>query len=110
MTFRQLMYLLGYISLFENDDVLLEQTLQFAHLDTDDFFALYHALKEIDHDEILRLTRKIYNSAFLIYLRGFFRRNYDKRILPDDELENITADNCDEYKAILDKRQQEVAA
>ena len=110
MTFRQLMYLLGYISLFENDDVLLEQTLQFAHLDTDDFFALYHALKEIDYDEILRLTRKIYNSAFLIYLRGFFRRNYDKRILPDDELENITADNCDEYKAILDKRQQEVAA
>ena len=110
MTFRQLMYLLGYISLFENDDVLLEQTLQFAHLDTDDFFALYHALKEIDYDEILRLTRKIYNSAFLIYLRGFFRRNYDKRILPDDELENITADNCDEYKAILDQRQQEFAA
>ena len=48
MTFRQLMYLLGYISLFENDDVLLEQTLQFAHLDTDDFFALYHALKELE--------------------------------------------------------------
>ena len=110
MTFRQLMYLLGYISLFENDDVLLGQTLQFAHLDTDDFFALYHALKEIDYDEILRLTRKIYNSAFLIYLRGFFRRNYDRRVLPDDELENITADNCDEYKAILDKRQQEFAA
>ena len=58
----------------------------------------------------LRLTRKIYNSAFLIYLRGFFRRNYDRRILPDDELENITADNCDEYKAILDQRQQEFAA
>ena len=110
MTFRQLMYLLGYISLFENDDVLLEQTLQFAHLDTDDFFDLYHALKEINYEEILKLTRKIYNSAFLIYLRGFFRRNYDRRILPDDELENITADNCDEYKAILDKRQQEVAA
>ena len=110
MTFRQLMYLLGYISLFENDDVLLEQTLQFAHLDTDDFFDLYHALKEINYEEILRLTRKIYNSAFLIYLRGFFRRNYDRRILPDDELENITADNCDEYKAILDQRQQEFAA
>lgn len=110
MTFRQLMYLLGYISLFENDDVLLEQTLQFAHLDTDDFFDLYHALKEINYEEILKLTRKIYNSAFLIYLRGFFRRNYDRRILPDDELENITADNCDEYKAILDQRQQEFAA
>ena len=45
-----------------------------------------------------------------MFLRGFFRRNYDKRILPDDELENITADNCDEYKAILDQRQQEFAA
>lgn len=108
MTFRQLMYLLGYISLFDNDDVLVEQTLKFTDLDSDDFRDLYKAMKEINLEEVIRLTRKIYNSAFLIYLRGFFRRNYSKKVLPDDELENITAENCDDYKEILDKREQEL--
>ncbi|MCI6858684.1 MAG: hypothetical protein MR867_05275 [Eubacterium sp.] len=110
MTFRQLMYLLGYISLFENDEVLLKQTLEFAHLDTDDFVDLYHALKDIEIDEIIRLTRKIYDVAFLIYLRGIFRKKYDKDILPDDELEQITTDNYEEYKNILDKRAAKRAA
>ncbi len=108
MTFRQLMYLFGYISLFDNDDVLVEQTLKFANLDGKDFTDLYQAMKEIEIDEVVRLTRKIYNSAFLIYLRGFFRKNYDKRVLPDDELENINADNCDQYKKILEERQKKI--
>lgn len=108
MTFRQLMYLLGYLSLFDNDEVLVEQTLKFTDLDSEDFRELYKALKEMELPRVIELTRKIYNSAFLIYLRGMFRKNYDKRVLPDDELENITAENCDDYKEILDKREQEM--
>ena len=74
MTFRQLMYLLGYISLFENDDVLLEQTLQFAHLDTDDFFALYHALKEIDYDEIFKTYKKDLQFCISHIFKGIFQK------------------------------------
>lgn len=102
--FRQLMYLFGYISLFKNDDLLVEQTLKAIRLDDERVPELYKAMKEEDHDRIVPIYKSIADDVILTYLRVSFRRYYDKEILSDDELEEITPDNYRDYIRKLNGR------
>ena len=102
--FRQLMYLLGYLSLFHNDDDLLKHTLKVIHVEDPRVAELYHAMKEEKFDEIVSIYRSISEDVTLKYIRISFRRYYDKEILPDEELENITVENYRDYIRILNDK------
>ena len=107
-TFRQLMYLYGYLSLFEQDETMVRQSLAFINLESEDYFTLFMELRKDDRDidEILRLTREIYNDAFLMFIREFIRRTYED-LYDEEELENLTKDNYEEYIEFLDEKKKE---
>ncbi|MDO4976911.1 MAG: hypothetical protein Q4E53_06590 [Eubacteriales bacterium] len=102
--FRQLMYLFGYLSLFKNDDLLVEQTLRAISLTDERVPRLYKAMKDEELDEVVPLYKSIADDVILTYLRVSFRRYYDKEILPDEELEKITTENYRDYIRILNGR------
>ena len=108
-TFRQLMYLYGYLSLFQNDDHMVRHSLEFLDMDNENYYLLYQELKkeDIDVDQILYLTREVYNSAFLEFIREFIRRNYDHDLYTDEELEGLTTDNYQEFIDQLDEKMDE---
>ena len=102
--FRQLMYLFGYISLFKNDDILVEQTLKMIQVDDPRVTELYEAMKAEDFDKVVPIYKSIADDIILTYLRVSFRRYYDQEILPDEEIEKITVDNYRDYIRILNGR------
>lgn len=102
--FRQLMYLFGYLSLFEQDKKMVVGCLKAINLDYPVFYALYDALKDMDFDKVVECYKSIAESAMLIYLRAAFREFYDQEILPDEELNKINTENYKEYIEILDQR------
>ncbi len=105
--FRHLMYLFGYFSLFHNDKDLVKQTLKYLNIEDERFVKLYDALKETEFDTVIDLYRSISDDMVLIYLRANFRRYYDEKILPDEELNQITKDNYQDYIEILERRKLE---
>ena len=112
MTFRQLMYLYGYISLFKKDEILVEQTLMFLQIKDENYMKLYQELSkdDIDVDQILFLTREIYHGAFLMFLKDFIRRNYDDSLISDEDIENLTTENYKDYLEELDEKQEAIDA
>lgn len=105
--FRQLMYLLGYLSLFRNDELMVEETLKSLHINDYNFTTLYTALKEMDFDKVIELYKDITDEATLVYLKAMFRRFYDPSILPDEEIDKITLENYQDYIEELDRKLQE---
>ena len=101
---RHLMYLFGYLSLFHNDKELVKQTMRALRVDDERFLELYDALKEEDFDQVIDLYRRISDDFILIYLRASFRRFYDRDLLPDDEIKNITKDNYQDYIEELERK------
>ena len=108
-TFRQLMYLYGYLSLFRNDEEMVKHSLEFLDMNDENYYLLYLELKEedIDVDQILHFTRQVYNSAFLEFIREFIRRNYDDDLYTEEELEELTTDNYQDFIDKLDDRLDE---
>lgn len=102
--FRQLMYLFGYLSLFNNDDDLVANTLKVIHVDDPRVTDIYHAMKDEEFPDVVELYRSISEDVTLTYIRISFRRYYDKEILPDEELEKINKDNYRDYIRILNGR------
>lgn len=105
--FRQLMYLFGYLSLFKNDEWMVEQTLASLHFEDECFTNLYHGLKNMEFDQVIDNYKEISEVAMLIYIRASFRRYYDRDILPDDEIGKITLDNYKDYIEELDRKKAE---
>lgn len=105
--FRHLMYLFGYLSLFENDSRLVEDTLNALHLNDYNFFALYRSLKDMDYDRVIDMYKAITDEATLVYLKVMFRRFYPVQILSDEELDQITLENYHEYIEILNQRMRD---
>ena len=104
-SFRQLMYLYGYISLFDNDIATLERTLRVLRIDDGNYLMLYDALKKVDVEKILYYARQCYDGGFLLFLRNFIRSNYDPSLYEPEELNGITAENAQEFIDKLNERQ-----
>ena len=102
--FRQLMYLFGYISLFQNDMMLVEQTLKVIQISDPRVTELYQVMKNEDHDRVVPIYKSIADDVVLTYIRVSFRRYYDEEILSDEEIEHITLDNYREYIRMLNGR------
>lgn len=103
-SFRQLMYLYGYISILKNDMDTLERTLRVLRIDDGNYIFLYRALKEEDVDGILEYAKKVYHGAFLYFIKSFIRRNYDPDLYSDEELEGLDETNAQEFIEELNKR------
>ncbi len=106
--FRNLMYLFGYLSLFKNDDQMVEETLTALRVNDAYFHTLYQALKDMDHDKIIEMYQAITDKATLTYLKAMFRRYYPSQILSDEEIEGITLDNYRDYARRLDEKMREL--
>ena len=108
-TFRQLMYLFGYLSLFQKDEYMVTHSLAFLGMENENYYKLYLELKkeDIDVDQILFYTREVYNSAFLEFIREFIRRNYDDDLYTEEELDELTTDNYQEFIDALDEKMDE---
>ncbi len=103
-SFRQLMYLYGYISHFENDIQTLEQTLRVLRIDDGNYLMLYDALKKVDVDQILHFTKECYNGGFLLFLRNFIRTHYDPSLYDQEELNSVTAETAQDFIDTLNDR------
>ncbi len=108
-TFRQLMYLFGYLSLFQKDEYMVTHSLAFLGMENENYYKLYQELKkeDVDVDQILFYTREVYNSAFLEFIREFIRRNYDDDLYTEEELDELTTDNYQEFIDALDDKMDE---
>ena len=104
-SFRQLMYLYGYISLFENDIATLERTLRVLRIDDGNYLMLYDALKKVDVDNILFYAKECYDGGFLLFLRNFIRSNYDPSLYDAEELNSVTAETAQDFIDVLNERQ-----
>lgn len=102
--FRHLMYLFGYLSLFHNDKDLVKQTMRALRVNDERFITLYDALKDTDFDQVIDTYRSLSDDFILIYLRASFRRYYDRDLLPDEEIKNITKDNYHDYIEDLEEK------
>jgi len=103
--FRQLMYLYGYLSLFEQDETMVKQSLAFIGLSNEKYLELFMELREddFDVDRILEVSRSIYNDAFMMFIREFIRRNYDEDLFDEEDLNELTPDNYRDFIDSLDE-------
>ena len=105
--FRSLMYLFGYLSLFQNDEKMVEETLTALRVNDEYFRTIYRALKDMDFDKVIEMYQAITDKATLIYLKEMFRRFYPPQILSDEEIDEITLDNYRDYAERLDRKMRE---
>ena len=57
--FRNLMYLFGYLSLFQNDDKMVDETLTALHINDELFHTIYQALKDMDFDKVIEMPSRL---------------------------------------------------
>lgn len=106
--FRNLMYLFGYLSLFQNDDKMVDETLTALHINDELFHTMYQALKDMDFDKVIEMYQAITDKATLTYLKAMFRRYYPPQILSDEEIDGITLDNYRDHVKRLDQKMREL--
>ena len=105
--FRHLMYLMGYISLLNNDEETLVRTLKVLRIDDGNYLLLYKALKDEDVDKILLYTRKCYDGGFIYFLKRYIHDHMDPDLYNEEELEELTPENYEEFMEILNERREQ---
>jgi len=104
--FRQIMYLFGYISFFNNAEDVLEQT--FAVLGITDkkdvYLAIYQALKRKEVDSILLISNQIYMESYLLFVKEYVRKHYDPDLYTEEELDAITPDTYHDFLETISNR------
>ncbi len=105
---RSLMYLMGYVSLFEEDEKMMAFMLKGLRLESESFLNLYMALKEERFDDILIYYKLIVNDATLTYIKEAFRRYYSREIISEEEIEQVTLDNFRDYIRMVNDRLREM--
>ena len=105
--FRQMMYLMGYLSHFGNARDMLSSSLEILGLEgqKEEYFRLFDALKEANHEGILSITNSIYNKSYLVFVKSYIRNHYNPDLYTEEELEQITPDNYSEFVETLANRQ-----
>lgn len=73
--FKQVMYLFGYVSLFEGAEVMVRQVCRELGLTEDLYMKLYQALLDSDTDEALSAARLIYEEAYVPFVKAFSGRD-----------------------------------
>jgi hypothetical protein len=105
---RALMYLMGYVSLFEKDEDMIAFILKGLRLESESFFHLYMALKESRFDDILVYYKMIINDATLQYIKEAFRRYYSREVISEEEIEQVTLENFRDYIHLVNERLREM--
>ena len=105
---RSLMYLMGYVSLFEKDEDMMAFILKGLRLESESFIHLYIALKEERFDDILTYYRIIIQDATLTYIKEAFRRYYSRDIISEEEIEQVTLENFRDYIRMVNERMREM--
>ena len=59
------MYLFGYLSLFQNDEKMVEETLTALRVNDEYFRTIYRALKDMDFDKVIEMYQAITDKATL---------------------------------------------
>ncbi len=105
--FRQMMYLMGYLSHFGNDRAMLESTFDILEIgeQKENYYTLYEALKAKDYGRILEYTNRIYSESYLVFVKTFIKAHYNPNLYTEDELNQITPDNYDEFVETLANRE-----
>ena len=105
--FRQMMYLMGYLSHFANARDMLSSSLKILNLEDreEEYFRLFDALMHADHDGTLSITNSIYKRSYLVFVKSYIRNHYSPDLYTEDELEQITPDNYSEFVETLANRQ-----
>ena len=105
--FRQMMYLMGYLSHFGNARDMLSSSLKILGLEAqeEEYFRLFDALIDADHEGILSITNDIYKKSYLVFVKSYIRNHYSSDLYTEDELEQITPDNYSEFVETLANRQ-----
>ena len=104
--FRQIMYLFGYISHFENDIWTLKQSfsvLGISNLESM-YLDMYHALKEKNIQKIYECSDAIYRDSYIPFVKDYIRRTYDPGLYTEDELNNITPENYHLFVEMIENR------
>ncbi|MBR0410291.1 MAG: hypothetical protein IJI25_04700 [Eubacterium sp.] len=105
---RSLMYLMGYVSLFVNDEDMIAFILKGLRLESESFMHLYMAMKETRFDDVLTYYKIIVNDATLVYIKEAFRRYYSREIISEEEIEEVTLENFRDYIRMVNERLREM--
>ncbi len=105
--FRQMMYLMGYISHFSNAGEMLASSLKIMELESQEkqYLDLLEALKTAGVEEILTIANDIYKDSYLVFVKSYIRNHYKPELYTEEELEQITPDNYEEFVETLANRQ-----
>ena len=105
--FRQMMYLMGYLSHFGSAGDMLSSSLKILGLEAqeEEYFRLFHALMDADHERILLIANEIYKKSYLVFVKSYIRNHYSPDLYTEEELEEITPDNYSEFVETLANRQ-----
>ncbi len=105
--FRQMMYLMGYLSHFDNARDMLSSSLEILELkDREKEYAdLLEALKAARLEEILAIAGNIYKNSYLVFVKSYIRNHYNPELYSEEELDQITPDNYEEFVETLANRQ-----
>ena len=102
------MYLMGYVSLFVNDEDMIAFILKGLRLESESFMHLYMAMKETRFDDVLTYYKIIVNDATLVYIKEAFRRYYSREIISEEEIEEVTLENFRDYIRMVNERLREM--
>ena len=69
--FKHMMYMFGYLSLFQGAEEMITRVCEDLHLRAGDYLSLYRALLAGDLNGALEKARAIYDEAFLPFVKAF---------------------------------------
>ena len=103
--FRQVMYLFGYLSYFDNARDILSKSLDVLQISgKEDYYVLFEELKNKNIDEILKYSNKIYSDSYVPFVKSFIRSHYDPSLYTEEELDQITPDNYHDFVETITNR------
>ncbi len=93
--FKQVMYIFGYVSLFESADVMARQVCRELRLTEEHYMNLYRALLKSETDEVLSATKSIYEEAYVPFVKAFAGKDGSSEEEGADYWEMIGGDSGD---------------
>ena len=104
--FKQIMYLFGYISIFDNELEALRQSFSLLGVSDqeEEYLQAYRALKEKRTDDILLSAQRLYQASYLLFVKEYIRKHYDPGLYTEEELDEITPDNYHDFIETITNR------
>ena len=93
--FKQVMYIFGYVSLFESAAVMARQVCRELGLTEEHYMKLYRALLVSETDDVLSATKSIYEEAYVPFVKAFAGKDGSSEEEGADYWEMIGGDSGD---------------